>query len=157
MGSGYDCEVYTHLGAGAYICGEESALLNSLEGYLGQPRVRPPFPAQKGGGLYKEATVVNNVETLANVPFIMSSRRGCLQSDRHRAKRRQQDLLCQRPCEEAGQLRAADGHDLSVNCSMSTPAVRCTRIVAFKAMLPSGGSGPIVPLTDEVLDTPNEL
>ena len=55
MGSGYDCEVYTHLGAGAYICGEESALLNSLEGYLGQPRVRPPFPAQKGGGLYKEA------------------------------------------------------------------------------------------------------
>jgi len=56
MGSGYDCEVYTHLGAGAYICGEESALLNSLEGYLGQPRVRPPFPAQKGGGLYKEAT-----------------------------------------------------------------------------------------------------
>ena len=71
MGSGYDCEVYTHLGAGAYICGEESALLNSLEGYLGQPRVRPPFPAQKGGGLYKEATVVNNVETLANCPYIM--------------------------------------------------------------------------------------
>ena len=63
--------MYTHLGAGAYICGEESALLNSLEGQLGQPRVRPPFPANKGGGLYGEPTVVNNVETLANVPWIM--------------------------------------------------------------------------------------
>src|SRR5690606_26280062 len=52
LGSGFSCRVYTHLGAGAYICGEESALLNSLEGKLGQPRVRPPFPAQKGGGLY---------------------------------------------------------------------------------------------------------
>ncbi|MGB1286660.1 MAG: complex I 51 kDa subunit family protein, partial [Aggregatilineales bacterium] len=71
-GSDFSCEVYTHLGAGAYICGEESALLNSLEGKLGQPRVRPPFPAQKGGGLYGEPTVVNNVETLANVPWIMS-------------------------------------------------------------------------------------
>ena len=70
-GSDFNCPVYVHLGAGAYICGEESALLNSLEGKLGQPRVRPPFPAQKGGGLYGEPTVVNNVETLANVPWIM--------------------------------------------------------------------------------------
>ncbi|MGV2437872.1 MAG UNVERIFIED_CONTAM: hypothetical protein LVT10_25790 [Anaerolineae bacterium] len=68
LGKGWSCPIYTHLGAGAYICGEESALLNSLEGKLGQPRVRPPFPAQKGGGLYGEPTVVNNVETLANVP-----------------------------------------------------------------------------------------
>lgn len=66
LGSGFSCEIYTHLGAGAYICGEESALLESLEGKLGQPRVRPPFPAQKGGGLYGEPTVVNNVETLTN-------------------------------------------------------------------------------------------
>jgi NADH-quinone oxidoreductase subunit F len=71
QGSGFNCPMYTHLGAGAYICGEESALLESLEGKLGQPRVRPPFPAQKGGGLYKEPTVVNNVETLTNVPWIM--------------------------------------------------------------------------------------
>ena len=71
LGSGWSCPVYTHLGAGAYICGEESALLESLEGKLGQPRVRPPFPAQKGGGLYGEPTVVNNVETLANVPWII--------------------------------------------------------------------------------------
>ena len=71
LNSGWSCNLYTHLGAGAYICGEESALLNSLEGLLGQPRVRPPFPAQKGGGLYKEPTVVNNVETIANVPWII--------------------------------------------------------------------------------------
>jgi NADH-quinone oxidoreductase subunit F len=70
-GSNFSCMVYTHLGAGAYICGEESALLESLEGKLGQPRVRPPFPANKGGGLYGEPTVINNVETLTNVPWIM--------------------------------------------------------------------------------------
>ena len=72
LGSGWNCDMFVHLGAGAYICGEESALLESLEGKLGQPRVRPPFPAQKGGGLYGEPTVVNNVETLANVPWIIN-------------------------------------------------------------------------------------
>src|SRR5262245_53192349 len=73
LGTSWSCECYVHLGAGAYICGEESALLNSLQGLLGQPRVRPPFPAQKGGGLYYEPTVVNNVETLANVPWIITN------------------------------------------------------------------------------------
>src|SRR3990172_11545586 len=73
FGTSYSLELYTHLGAGAYICGEESALLESLEGKLGQPRVRPPFPANKGGGLYGEPTVVNNVETLANVPWIINN------------------------------------------------------------------------------------
>ena len=73
LGSGWNCEVYTHLGAGAYICGEESALLNSLQGLMGQPRVKPPFPAMKGGGLYYEPTVVNNVETMANVPWIINN------------------------------------------------------------------------------------
>src|SRR5688572_25547507 len=72
-GTGWSCNVYTHLGAGAYICGEETALLESLEGKLGQPRVRPPFPANKGGGLYGEPTVINNVETLTNVPWIINN------------------------------------------------------------------------------------
>jgi NADH-quinone oxidoreductase subunit F len=62
--------MYTHLGAGAYICGEETALLESLEGKLGQPRLRPPFPPSNG--LYGKPTIVNNVETLANVPLILS-------------------------------------------------------------------------------------
>ena len=65
----YSLRIYTHLGAGAYICGEETALLESMEGKLGQPRLRPPFPPSYG--LYGKPTVVNNVETLTNVPFII--------------------------------------------------------------------------------------
>lgn len=66
----YSLRIYTHLGAGAYICGEETALLESMEGKLGQPRLRPPFPPTHG--LYGKPTVVNNVETLTNVPLIVS-------------------------------------------------------------------------------------
>ncbi len=67
--SGYDLDVVVHAGAGAYICGEETALLDSLEGYRGQPRLKPPFPAV--AGLYGSPTVVNNVETLCSVPYIV--------------------------------------------------------------------------------------
>jgi NADH-quinone oxidoreductase subunit F len=69
LGSGFDLDVVVHAGAGAYICGEETALLNSLEGLRGQPRLKPPFPAV--AGLYAAPTVVNNVETLAQVPYII--------------------------------------------------------------------------------------
>jgi NADH-quinone oxidoreductase subunit F len=69
LGSGFDLDVVVHAGAGAYICGEETALLNSLEGLRGQPRLKPPFPAV--AGLYAAPTVVNNVETLAQVPYIV--------------------------------------------------------------------------------------
>ncbi len=69
LDSGYDLDVVLHRGAGAYICGEETALLSSLEGYRGQPRLRPPFPAVEG--LYASPTLINNVETLANVPHIL--------------------------------------------------------------------------------------
>ncbi len=69
FGTDYALHIYTHLGAGAYICGEETALLESLEGKLGQPRLRPPFPAT--AGLFGKPTVVNNVETLTNVPLIV--------------------------------------------------------------------------------------
>jgi NADH-quinone oxidoreductase subunit F len=68
-GSGVDMDVYSYLGAGAYICGEETALLNSLEGKKGQPRFKPPFPANFG--LYGKPTTVNNTESLASVPAIM--------------------------------------------------------------------------------------
>ncbi len=70
LGSGFNFDLYTHLGAGAYICGEESALLNSLEGERGEPRMKPPFPAVEG--LYAKPTVVNNVETLCVVPYIVN-------------------------------------------------------------------------------------
>jgi NADH-quinone oxidoreductase subunit F len=66
----YSLRIFTHLGAGAYICGEETALLESMEGKLGQPRLRPPFPPSYG--LYSKPTVVNNVETLTNVPLIIT-------------------------------------------------------------------------------------
>ncbi len=71
MGSDYDLDIVLHRGAGAYICGEETALLSSLEGYRGQPRLRPPFPAVEG--LYESPTVINNVETLMNVPHIVNN------------------------------------------------------------------------------------
>ena len=69
-GSGYDLDLIVHAGAGAYICGEETALLDSLEGRRGQPRLRPPFPAV--AGLYASPTVVNNVESVASVPGIIA-------------------------------------------------------------------------------------
>ncbi len=69
FGTDYSLEIFTHLGAGAYICGEETALLESLEGKRGQPRVRPPFPPSFG--LYGKPTIINNVETFTNVPPIL--------------------------------------------------------------------------------------
>src|SRR6059058_756454 len=69
QGTGFDFELYTHTGAGAYECGEESALLESLEGKRGVPRIRPPFPAVSGA--FQSPTVLNNVETLASVPHII--------------------------------------------------------------------------------------
>lgn len=69
LGTGFDLELTLHIGAGAYICGEETALLDSLEGFRGQPRLRPPFPAI--AGLYARPTVVNNVESIASVPAII--------------------------------------------------------------------------------------
>ena len=69
LGSGFDCDIYIHRGAGAYEAGEETALLESLEGKRAQPRNKPPFPAVVG--LYNCPTAVNNVETLANVPLIL--------------------------------------------------------------------------------------
>ncbi len=69
LGTGLEIHLTVHRGAGAYICGEETALLNSLEGLRGQPRLKPPFPAVKG--LFGNPTIVNNVETLMNIPFIL--------------------------------------------------------------------------------------
>lgn len=69
LNSGFDCQIYVHRGAGAYICGEETALLESLEGKRGNPRLKPPFPALVG--LFQSPTVINNIETLSNVPKII--------------------------------------------------------------------------------------
>lgn len=70
LGSGFDLDLHTHLGAGAYICGEETALIESIEGKKGQPRFKPPFPANYG--VYGRPTTVNNTETLASIPVILA-------------------------------------------------------------------------------------
>jgi NADH-quinone oxidoreductase subunit F len=154
-GSGYSCMVYTHLGAGAYICGEESALLESLEGKLGQPRVRPPFPANKGGGLYAEPTVINNVETLANVPWILNNG-----ADAYKAIGTPQSpgtkIFClsghvNKPGNYEAALGSITFRELIFDEAYGggIPGSR-----QAKGILPSGASGPILPATDEVLDTP---
>jgi NADH-quinone oxidoreductase subunit F len=71
LGTGFSCEAHVHPGAGAYICGEETALLDSLEGKRGHPRIKPPFPAVEGA--WRSPTVINNVETLAHVPWIVTN------------------------------------------------------------------------------------
>ncbi len=152
LDSGWSCEVHTHLGAGAYICGEESALLNSLQGLLGQPRVRPPFPAQKGGGLYYEATVVNNVETLTNVPWIINNG-----ADAY--------LQIGTPESPGPKIYCLSGH-INRPGNYELPLGITFRELIYehgggipddrklKAILPSGASGPVLPATDAVLDTP---
>jgi len=151
-GSTFNCEVYTHLGAGAYICGEESALLNSLEGKLGQPRVRPPFPAQKGGGLYSEPTVVNNVETLTNVPWIITNG-----ADEYKKIGTEQSAGTKLYC-VSGHVKKPGVYELPFDTTFRELLFDIcggplNEEYDFKALLPSGGSGPIVPLNDEVLDT----
>ena len=81
LGSGLQFNIEIRRGAGAYICGEETALFNSIEGYRGEPRNKPPFPTQSG--LFRQPTAVNNVETLVNVPGIILERRRCLRQARH--------------------------------------------------------------------------
>jgi NADH-quinone oxidoreductase subunit F len=71
LGANFSTNIYTHRGAGAYVCGEESALMNSIEGERGYPRVKPPFPAQNG--LWGCPTTINNVETISNIPLIMKN------------------------------------------------------------------------------------
>jgi NADH-quinone oxidoreductase subunit F len=152
MGSGFDCEIYTHLGAGAYICGEETALLNSLEGKLGQPRVRPPFPANKGGGLYSEPTVVNNVETIANVPWILW-KGGAAYKAIGTEQSAGTKLYCvsgnvKRPGVYELPFSATFGDLLNELCGGPQDDAH-----PFKALLPSGGSGPIIHLNDTAMQT----
>lgn len=150
-GSNYSCEVYTHLGAGAYICGEETALLNSLEGKLGQPRVRPPFPANKGGGLYGEPTVVNNVETLTNVPWIINNG-----ADEYKKMGSEQSPGTKIFC-VSGHVNKPGNYEFPFGITLRELIMEHAGGIpggkAIKGILPSGGSGPIMRVTDEILDT----
>ena len=107
-GSGYDLDVVVHAGAGAYICGEETALLEGLEGRRGQPRLRPPFPAV--AGLYASPTVINNVESIASVPSIIEHGADWFAVDGHREVQGLRHLLaCPATCTNPGQYEAPLG------------------------------------------------
>ena len=108
LGSGFDLDVVVHCGAGAYICGEETALLDSLEGFRGQPRLKPPFPAI--AGLYACPTVVNNVETIASIPFIVADGADGVRRARHGEVHGLRHLLAVRARDHAGPVRGGPRH-----------------------------------------------
>jgi NADH-quinone oxidoreductase subunit F len=150
FGSDFSCDFLTHYGAGAYICGEETALLESLEGKLGQPRIRPPFPAQEG--LYRKPTVVNNVETLANVPpVIVNGADWYLEIGTDRSSGPK--IVClSGHVNNPGNYEVPMGttyHELIYGEQYGN-GVSNGR--PFKALLPSGGSAPII--TEEALNAP---
>lgn len=108
LGSGFDLDVIVHAGAGAYICGEETALLDSLEGRRGQPRLRPPFPA--AAGVYGSPTVINNVETIAMVPAIVRNGPEWFRGHGHGEQHRFGHLLGVGPCDQSGSDRGPAGN-----------------------------------------------
>jgi NADH:ubiquinone oxidoreductase subunit F (NADH-binding) len=109
MGSGKTVDVWVHKGAGAYICGEETALMNSIEGKRGNPRIKPPFPAV--AGLFGKPTTINNVETLAAVPHIINNGAEWYKAMCLSTTRRARAPSCSRSAAtcSAGQLRGRDG------------------------------------------------
>ena len=139
-GSGVAFDLYTHLGAGAYICGEETALLESIEGKKGQPRYKPPFPAQ--AGLYGRPTTINNTESLASIPVILE-------------KGGQWFLEQGRPNNGGPKLFSITGHvnnPCNVEVPLGTPFRDLLEMAggvkdgkALKAVIPGGSSVPVVP------------
>ena len=150
FGTDFSLEIYVHLGAGAYICGEETALLESLEGKLGQPRLRPPFPAAKG--LYGKPTVVNNVETLANLPPILE--RG---AEWYRSLGTK-DSPGTKVFSLSGNVARPGNYELPLGTPFRTLIFEHGGGILggkkVKAILPAGASAPILVATEEVLDTP---
>jgi|TARA_R100000501_G_scaffold17783_1_gene33781 NADH-quinone oxidoreductase subunit F len=151
--SGYDCDVYLHRGAGAYICGEETAMIESLEGKKGQPRLKPPFPA--GAGLYGMPTTVNNVESIAVTPTIL--RRGAEWFSSFGRENNKGTKLFQisghveRPCvvEEAMSIPFRDL--IEKHCGGITGGWD-----NLLAVIPGGSSVPLVPAKD-IMDCPMDF
>lgn len=145
LNSGYSVEFYTHYGAGAYICGEETALIESLAGNLGQPWSKPPFPAVEG--LYHKPTVVNNTETLANVPSILVNGPEWYKS-MGTADSPGMKIVC-----ISGHVQKPGNYEVPLGTTyreLLEMAGGMLNDKKFKAMLPSGGSGPII--TEDALD-----
>ena len=109
LGSGFGLDVEIRRGAGGYVCGDETTLLNTMEGYRREPRIKPPLPIESG--LWGKPTVINNAETLASVPFIVSRRGLGVHGHRRKRRRRYKDNQPQRRRSPARPGRSADGHD----------------------------------------------
>ena len=146
-GADFAFELHSHLGAGAYICGEETALLSSLEGYRGQPRLKPPFPAVEG--LYACPTVVNNTETLMNVPHIL--RRGAAWFRQWGTEKSPGTKIfsVSGPVKRPGNYEVALGLPLSRLIDEQCGGMRDGFQV--KAVIPGGSSVPLIPASQ--LDT----
>ncbi len=150
FGSAFSLRIYTHLGAGAYICGEETAMLESLEGKLGQPRLRPPFPASFG--LYGKPTIVNNVETLTNVPLIVANGAAW-----HRTFGTEKSPGV-KIFSLSGCVNTAGNYELPLGTTFRElifthgGGLRPGRSV--KAIMPAGASSSLIVATEQALDTP---
>jgi len=150
FGTDASVHIYTHLGAGAYICGEETAMLESIEGKRGQPRIRPPFPAVYG--LYGKPTVVNNVETLTNLPMIVANG-----SDWYKTMGTP-DSAGVKVFSLSGRVRKPDNYELPFGTTFRQliyehgGGVQEGRPV--KAIMPAGASSSFIVADDKVLDTP---
>lgn len=147
FGSGYDLDIIVHAGAGAYICGEETALLDSLEGRRGQPRLRPPFPAV--AGLYASPTVVNNVESIASVPSIIANGKEWFQAMGTEKSKGFTLYSVSGHVAHPGQYEAPMGITMRELIELSGGIRQGHKLKFFT---PGGSSTPI--LTDEHLDLP---
>ncbi|SMQ74625.1 NADH dehydrogenase subunit F [Altererythrobacter xiamenensis] len=152
-GSGYDFDVFMHRGAGAYICGEETAMIESLEGKKGQPRLKPPFPA--GAGLYGCPTTVNNVESIAVVPTIL--RRGASwfasfgRENNHGTKLFQISGHVEQPCVVEEAMSIPFRELIEKHCGGVTGGWD-----NLLAVIPGGSSVPLVP-AKEIMDAPMDF
>ena len=150
FGTDFSLRVYTHLGAGAYICGEETALLESLEGKLGQPRLRPPFPPAVG--LFGKPTVVNNVETLTNVPGIITHG-----SDWYRQNGTEKSPGT-KVFSLSGQIKRPGNYELPLGATFRELIYEHGDGIVddrqIKAIMPAGASSSLIVANEEALDTP---
>jgi NADH-quinone oxidoreductase subunit F len=150
FGTEYSLRIYTHLGAGAYICGEETALLESLEGKRGQPRVRPPFPPTFG--LYGKPTVVNNVETLTNVPLIVQNGAEWYRS------MGTPDAPGVKIFSLSGRVKRPGNYELPFGVTFRQLIYEYGGGILddrpIKAIMPAGASSSLLRVDDRVLDTP---
>jgi NADH-quinone oxidoreductase subunit F len=139
LGSGYNLEMIVHRGAGAYVCGEETALLSSLEGDRGHPKLKPPFPASEG--VYRKPTIVNNVETLFNVPFIVE--RG---ADWYRSFGTEKSPGL-KLFSISGHVSKPGVYELPLDAPMTTLIDDCAGGPSqpIKAVIPGGSSTPMLP------------